>query len=264
MKKISNLINYIKELNALNKNSVVIYQMGKVGSSSIEKTLLKHGVHVIHSHKFTPENVYFYDLSIVSKFKKVAASIRFFITQYFFKIKACKVITIVRDPIDRNLSQMFHHIDLLIYERTKLDSRREVSANELFQEIFENDINLKYAEEWFEKEFYRATGFNYQRLEFDIEEGYGLAKQKEKEFLFLRFENLNSLESVIGDFCKIEDFKLDNTNRSTRKWYSDLYTEFKSHLKVGDESFNLIYNNKFYNKFYGDVSKAKSKWLKSK
>jgi hypothetical protein len=266
MNKIRNFIKLMKDLLKLNKDSVVIYQMGKVGSSSIEKSLRENGVHVLHMHKVSPSEVHFYDPSLVDRFKKFRSSIFLAIVRVIFKLRACKVITIVRDPMERTLSQMFHHIDLLIYSRSRKNSRKEVNANNLFKEIFYNDINTCYAQQWMDSEFNASMEMNYLNCDFDKEKGYGLAESKNKKVLFLRFEDLNSFDSVIGDFCGVADFELKSANRSGNKWYADLYKSFKNEMLVDKEVFDLMYKNSFYNKFYGDeYLEVKSKrWLEIK
>jgi hypothetical protein len=263
MNKIFNFIKLMKDLLRLNKDSVVIYQMGKVGSSSIEKTLKEKGIHVLHLHKIYYSDIYFYDLTIVDRFKKFRATILFFIMNIIFKRCSCKVITIVRDPMERTLSQMFHHIDLLIYSRSRKNSRKEVNANDLFKEIFYNDINTCYAQQWMTSEFNPSMGINYLNCDFDQKKGFGLAESKNKKVLFLRFEDLNSFDSIIGEFCGVKDFKLKSANRSSNKWYSDLYKSFENQMLIDKDVFDSMYKNSFYNKFYGDESlEAKSKrWL---
>lgn len=252
MNKLKNLIKLIKDFMSLDKNSVVIYQMGKVGSSSIEKALKDRGLHVLHIHKITPSKVYFYDLGIVDSLKLFRATIMFMFVNIIFKLRPCKVITIVRDPMERNLSQMFHHLDLLIYSHNKTDSRKEESANTLFKNIFQNDINLEYAQGWMEYEFNPCIGFDYKQSDFNIVKGYGISSSKNKQVLMLKFEKLNSLESVIGDFCGVENFKLASANRGGNKWYADLYKSFKSDITLNKDTFDLMYNNDFYKKFYSE------------
>ena len=261
MRKIKNLFKFIKDLLRLNESSVVIYQMGKVGSSSLEKSLKDHGLHVMHVHKLSPVNVYFYDLSIVDKFKKFRATIMFLLTKAVFKSRPCKIITIVRDPMDRNLSQMFHHIDMLVYSRSKFDTRREVPANKLFLEIFLNDINLEYGQQWMEKEFKETTGVDYKEVDFDTQAGLSTVRKGNKQIMFLRFEDLNHSEDAIGNFCDIQGFKIKRENSANNKWYNSLYKDFKNNVKIDEETFSRMYDNDFYRKFYSDRPRKFEQWV---
>ena len=117
-----------------------------------------------------------------------------------------------------------------------------------------------------DSEFNASMGINYLNCDFDKKKGFGLAESKNKKVLFLRFEDLNNFDSVIGEFCGVADFELKSANRSGNKWYADLYTSFKNEMLVDEEMFDLMYKNSFYNKFYGDeyLEVKTKRWLERK
>ncbi len=252
--KIINFYNLMHKLINVDENTVLVFQMGKVGSSSIERALVELGVNIIHLHKITNSNVYFYNPEIIDRFKRFRGRLLHFFVNMIIKRKKCKVITIVRDPMSRTLSQMFHHLDLLIYTHNKNDSRNEVSAYKLFQNIFLNDININYTDQWMNHEFNRALGVEYLHCDFNKELGYGNIDTEKKKILILRFESLNQLESVVAKFVGLREFKFSKVNRAKNKWYGDLYGNFKSEFKVSNSIFNKMYETGFYRKFYGESS----------
>ncbi|MEZ8281654.1 putative capsular polysaccharide synthesis family protein [Vibrio splendidus] len=252
MNKLTRFIEHLKDYACLNEKSVVIYQMGKVGSSSIERELKKKGIHVIHTHKLYPSDVFFYDLSRIDKLKKIRTKFHNWLTYQIFKRKKCKVITIVRDPLKRNLSQMFHHLDLLIYLRNKENTRREVDANELFLEIFKKDINLAYATDWFEKEFFPSLDINYNDIFFSKESKCSKIIKHNKEILIIKFEDINNIGEVISDFCNIGEFEIHRANDSKDKWYSSLYRDFSKTLVIDELEYKKMYSGNFYELFYKD------------
>lgn len=252
MNKLKRFIKHLNDYARLNENSIVIYQMGKVGSSSIERELKKNGVHVIHTHKLYPSDVFFYDLSRIDKMKRLRTKFHNWLTYQIFKKKKCKVITIVRDPLKRNLSQMFHHLDLLVYSRNKENTRREVSADKLFLEIFKNDINLTYANDWFEKEFFPALGIEYNDIQFDFNKKCSQLKKGNKDILIIKFEDINNINGVLSEFCNIDEFTIQRANDSKDKWYSSLYRDFSRTLVVEESEYRKMYSGKFYKLFYKD------------
>lgn len=253
----------MKDLLSINSESVIVYQMGKVGSSSIEKALHERGVHVIHMHKISNSDVFFYDPSIVGATKKIRIKVMQIFVSAIIGMKKCKVITIVRDPMDRTISQMFHHIDILIYAHTKKDSRAELTPYQLFSEIFHSDIMIDYTNKWMEKEFNRSMCVDFSEGEFDKELGYGRLLGKKKDILVVRFESIQGLEKVIGDFVGLSCFYLSKANRGSHKWYADLYKNFYSEFKVDSFIFELMYNNSYCDKYYSssDIVDRRNRWL---
>jgi len=263
-KKIANFYKLIKQIKRLNSKSVLVYQMGKVGSSSIEKELIRHGVDVMHTHKISNSDVHFYEPEIIDKLKRFRIKIMHFFVSRLVKKKKCKIITIVRDPLDRTLSQMFHHIDLLIYNHNKDDTRKEESTYDLFKSILLNDVNINYSDEWMKGEFNASIGGDYLDYDFNKKLGYGFIETSKKEILILRFEDLGGLSNVIGAFVGVDGFQLSYSNRAAHKWYGDLYKNFKKELEVSDDVFDGIYETPYFEHFYGDVvrQKKKDQWVK--
>jgi|SRR5690606_2252081 len=94
---------------------ILIYQMGKVGSSSIYASLKAKGVpKVFHLHRMNPETTQkmkrtFLEQNLLAQFRTE----QLFETIYRKAIqrrKKVKIITLVREPISRNISAFFENL----------------------------------------------------------------------------------------------------------------------------------------------------------
>jgi len=115
----------------MDKETVLIYQMGKVGSSSIYQSLGK-------SKRFKPYHIHTLNLESINKIKKRSkhkglkiekhiTDSEFILNKYFTNEtlqKKLKIITLVREPISRNIAAYFQNLD--VYH----------SDNELFQQSY--------------------------------------------------------------------------------------------------------------------------------
>lgn len=248
--KLNNFLKLVSNLRKLTNNSVVVYQMGKVGSSSVERFLLKKEIHTLHTHKISNTDIFFIHPAAISRSKYFRVKFLYIFVEWIVRRKKCKIITIIRDPMDQALSQMFHHLAFLIYTRTNKDSRKEKVANDLFKDILIQDVNYKFADEWMKLEFNNTMGVDYLDYRFNRDLGYGFINTDMKQALVLRFENLSDLTDVIAKFVGLDHFQLDAVNRGSHKWYGDLYDNFKATLTINKNMFSDMYETDYFKHFY--------------
>lgn len=252
------------------KNKILIYQMGKVGSTSLEKSIENS----IHWHSFYP----FYLQKIYkSKFNKlkipyrIIYPIEFFLMRLMVKRQIKKdieinIITLVREPISRNISWLFQVAPLVLYKHYFHVGKRENLENTLkfMEEEFYKNIWHESAEEWFERDFQKITGINVFEHGFDKTKGYTVIRKNNINVLVLKMETLYENEKIIGEFIKNRNFKLNTDNISSNKWYRDLYKSFKENFKPDQDYIDRLYNGKYMNHFYSksEIESHKNKWLK--
>jgi hypothetical protein len=115
---------------------ILIYQMGKVGSTSISKSLELFGYSsVFHIHRLNPEHIdHVRENFLTRNLEPSSFRIGKLLYRYIIEKKRhIKVITLIRDPISRNISGFFenkdnhlpteaiNHYDFHIYVKTFLD-----------------------------------------------------------------------------------------------------------------------------------------------
>ena len=71
--------------------------------------------------------------------------------------------------------------------------------------------------------------------------------------MLLTTESINHLESEIGDFLGINNFKIKSENKADRADYRFAYETYKRRLKLRQEMLDRVYfNNPYLKHFYTD------------
>ena len=244
-----------------NSDSVLVYQPAKVGSLTIEKSLDEIHIPNVHLHYFNAAyNDNLTDDEVSRYFECYKDAI--------YKNERLKIITLVREPISRDLSHMFQDIEIcgpcivLEVEGRYIDVCVEWISSKAY-EFNNNNRDYGYQFDWFDHELKAVFGVDIFEYPFDKEKGYSVIKQNNIEVLVMKLEKLNSLESVIGDFVGAPHFKLVNANESSNKTYKYLYQNVREAIKVPREVVDLYYKgNPRMDYFYTEEEKAEflKKW----
>ncbi|GGF26143.1 hypothetical protein GCM10010954_26410 [Halobacillus andaensis] len=163
-----------------------------------------------------------------------------------------KIISIVREPVSRNLSMYFQafHVPLMDIN-SSTDNRQESNTNlQAFRNDFFNKFNHHYGVNWFDDEFKKTWGIDIYEYPFHKEEGYTVIEKGNVEVLLLKMEKLNDSEEVIRDFLEMEEFTLKNENMGDKKWYQSVYREFKQNIEPSEEYLDDLYRSKYMDHFY--------------
>jgi hypothetical protein len=116
---------------------------------------------------------------------------------------------------------------------------------------------------WFDNEIKAVLGIDVYKHPFNREKGYSIIKQDNIEVLVLKLEKLNTLESVIGEFVGVSDFKLVNINEANSKPVKYLYKNVRESIKLPRKIFDFYYkDNPRMNHFYTKEEQAEflKKW----
>lgn len=223
-----------------NDEMLLIYQPGKVGSRSLYWSLKDYGKYVLHSHVLT------------------GAEQEEDTLQTLLEQKSAKVISLVREPLARRISEMWQNIP----------SVNRYSAEVDFAEIeqFYFQEGFEYHEfQWFHRELESVLGINVYDCPFDKEKGYTVIQKNNIELLLMKVEQLNALEEVVGSFVGIPDFRLQNKNISKEKRYRFAYQAYLETFMLPDKRLKQIYyENPYMNFFYTEeeINGFYRKWLK--
>lgn len=238
--------------------------MGKVASSTIENSLSKQ-FKITHTHSLFKNYITGEQFNLNNPIKKRDHKFIMgkMISIYLKKIKRdVKIITLVRDPIARNISMFFQDLHLLLNDEFTGNARTEYQTGNFFEYFFHKKINHFYFNEWFDKELLKALDINIYNYSFDKEAGYKIIKKDNISILIIKVEKLNQLENEIKKFTGYSDFELVRTNSANRKWYSEIYKNFKNNVKFDENLINKIYTTKFVKHFYSEneIKKFKNRW----
>lgn len=266
---------YINSVNFNVRPPVLIYQMGKVGSTSVYKSLKKFAIihPIFHVHWFSKEGMV--------RAEKIKAEIRDPIFDMHLRrckllrskynngnIKRLKIITLVRDPIDREVSNLFQNIE--IFNRHLINHKKQIKINDALK-LIRKKIELKlldvdYCINWFDDEFNRALSVDIYDYPFDKEKGYSIIKYKHIDILIIKLEKANScFKSAIKEFFGIQsEKKLVKANIGDKKRYSNEMKFIKENLRVSPKACESIYSVKYVNHFYSqkEINGFIAKWSK--
>lgn len=223
-----------------NDEIILIYQPGKVGSATVYKSILNYKRHVLHCHRL--EDIGEDDSSLLK----------------LLELKSGKIISLVRDPVARQIAAMWQSITQVhLY-----------SAGADFAEIenyFFPERSIRGGFGWFNGQMKKVFNIDVFEYPFDHEKGYSIFQKGNIEVLLMKMEKLNDLEDVIGEFLNIKNFKLWNENESICKPYRFAYKDYKADFKLGKEVLEKLYIKSQYTKhFYSEQERESmyKKWLK--
>jgi len=269
---------------------ILIYTVGKVGSSTVADSLSAHGVgaSLYHLHWLTPERLA-HDEAI-----QRAASARHrgtpleahFRPRYVWRGQyLCervrrpppgggrwKIVTLVRDPLARNVSSFFQNLPLLDYDyRARLAARSEDEVVGELLALFESaylapaGVTDRDGDPltWFDDELARVFDVDVYAQPFPTAQGYARYGSERADVLLLRLEDLDRCaRTAFGEFLGLQGFALRHQQVAEEKAYASLYRRFRAALRVPEPQLDRIYGSRYGQHFYTDAERAgfRSRW----
>ncbi len=242
---------------------VIVFQMGKVASSSIYQSIKNlGGFEVHHVHRMHPDSIN--TMTKVMQSKGLAAlkvdidGLRLY-RQYIRQSQAIKVITLVREPISRNMSAYFQNLEEYEGDK-KIFSKLELSELiRAFLSKYQHKVPLR----WFDKEFKAALGVDVYAYPFDKQLGYQRIQEGATDILIFKHDLDDQVkEQVIRDFLESPDFVLTNANEGDNKIYGEVYKAFRESIVFPCSYIDEMLSAKYTKHFYTDeeIAAIRSKW----
>lgn len=274
------------------ENPVLIYTMGKVGSSSLEYSLRSAApeLDVLHLHWLVTENLARDERVYreAARRHRGTAAARKFRPRYIWlgrhfssRVKRDRpdgsrwdVITLVRDPVARNVSSFFQNL-LLFFgydwaEELRLKAEGTVVAElcELFRASFlqEDWVNSGKDSDpltWFDEELLRTFGVDVFEDEFPKEVGFTILDRPRVRVLLARLEDLDRcVAPAMEQFLGLTGFALHRRNVGLEKGYSSLYRRFVESVEFPKEYLDRLYDSKVSRHFYTEKELAafRARW----
>ena len=269
-------LDMLKKAADISENGVLIYQPGKVGSQSIEKSVNCDCVQfhtVVVPYMFPQRNIKVLK-SNISKIKK----------------KKLKIITGIREPISRDMAAFFQNSDIMLWPVTSINN----NIFSFYGDYYNSDDVIEYDDfklripmwsqtlcssfsewvnsivcngcdefNWFVYELERVFGINVYNEPFDRELGYTVIKYENIELFIYQIEKLNYLEKELSEFLDDSTFKLKRKNYAEDKIYKYVYASAKEKFKLKSDYIDYYYkNNDQFNHFYNKEFRYKweEKW----
>ena len=243
----------------LSKTAIIVYQMGKVGSTTVYYSLNKQLflTPVFHVHSLSDDTLKEYE-KFYRSVGKIPDRIRYlrhgnFLRQKLNESKAIawKIITLVREPIIRDISIFFQQIDRKF--PNGIDTSEIINILQRHFASFEESTD--YACTWFDREIKTNFDIDIYDFVFDKQKGYHIIKEKDKEVLIIRLEALNNCFQVaLGEFLAInKPIKILSKNIAKDKQYKNQYLEVVNNIKIPKDVCELVYSSKHVKHFYSDA-----------
>ena len=251
---------------------IFVYQMGKVGSSSVERSLKVRGIRnpVYHVHFFS-------DARIASA-ERYYRSINARLPRHLKRSKALrekadrneigswKIITLVRDPVAREISNVFQN--MRDFNPDLIDANGNIKtklvADFLTHRFSTFDEETDFACTWFDKEIRIAFDVDVFSYDFDLAQGYQLIRKGNVEVLVLRMEDLNKrFEEAMAEFLGCEKrIELRKRNLAKNKPYHDVYKSVIGDIRLSRPVCEKIYASNYVRHFYSKemIEELVTKW----
>lgn len=261
---------------------VLIYQFGKVGSSTLRESLrrspLKRPVYQVHRlseegigsyrEKYAkfPNSRHLADCLAIGQTlrDKLAIDGR---DDTGTPTPKFSVITITRDPIAAMLSTFFQTLD-----NKRADQFRHADGSpdtarilKVIHRQFKNfDESTNRICSWFDREIHTTLGIDVFAHPFDTHQGYQVIRTPSVDLLLLRLEDLNRIGAlVVSEFLELPTpLKLQSYNRRDRKGLADLYEHVKANLDLPKAVCRKIYRSQYAAHFYSKQERREfiKKW----
>lgn len=249
------------------RTPVIIYQMGKVGSSSTYHALLSLGFFTLHCHFLVAEriskNLEHPPYQDYMPYRMQFLHWLWIHDHIVAPGRPAKFITLVRDPIANTIASYFEgRIDRFS------DESQRMTVEEV-QQAFdaERDAILEDRLTWFDREMKQALGIDVYATPFDKERGYARYQQGNFEVLLLKLEMDDAIkERAIAEFLGLETFQLAHANIGEEKMYADLYRRFKQDVIIPADALEMAYSSQFVRHFYTDseIAMFRSRWERNR
>ena len=254
---------------------VLIYQMPKVGSQTIEATLdessfpyrvvrlhylsrafaktLRHGLGSPVADPAWKSQVRMQLDSLKETSRLVR--LRRMLIAFGFRIPRLEIITGVRELVGLVLASIFENH---LYFSADLESL-DVEA---CREALLHPKTFKTLRDWFDLELKTFTGIDVFRYRFPRKDGCAVYENRFARVLVYRFEALPHMADRLRRFLGCEIPALTNRNLGDHKTYADRYRHIKGQLRLPAKFVSTLYQCKMMQHFYSpeELNLFQSRW----
>ena len=254
---------------------IVVFQVGKVGSITIQKALqdLQLGVPIYHCHclanfEWVLERARthlpnFSEAPLKGGAKTSLETWKEIRDKFDASDKRWHFISAVREPVTRNVSAFFQGIQERIPDFA-VRVAQGITIQEV-EQVFLDDVIANQAPHiWFEKQFEPVVGVDVYQGPYPFKEGFQIFETERARALLLRLEDFEwALENAMNSFLGIPDFKIsDKRNTSEEKAYGDFIKRFLREIRLPDWYLKSQYESQYARHFYTDEEREElmAKW----
>lgn len=242
------------------ENPILVWTMGKVGSSSIAKSLRHAGFDCRHLHTLRPEMLEMHRKRHIAKgldlrahfMEHTQAAIE---SIPHWRTEGVRIVTLVREPLERNVSAYFHNLALLAPELSDEDVAGHV---EKFLEVYPHGVPLR----WIDEELSRALGFDFYALPFDRSARYSYYEIDRLQICVMRTDAEDEQKSAALERLVDEWVPILASNVSSKKSYASIYKRVREAVAMPKPLIERAYNSRYVQHFWTpeEIAGFRAKW----
>lgn len=254
-------------------NPIIVYQMGKVGSTTMVRSLqaLRLNVPIYHLHFLNEADQIeawakktLLDPTYVLQMVKQSRDVRKTLDRA--DAPRYNLISMVRAPVPRNISMMFQNADSYFPGWESRYHAGTLPFDEI-TEFFLKEFQEETPNFWFEREVRDVFGLDVYATPFDKARGYQIYENARARMLVMRLEDLNRVApAALCEFLRIPDFQMVSANIGESNPHGGLYKEYLNALRLPDEFIDQTHAKHYARHFYTpeELEASVARWRSAK
>lgn len=194
--------------------------------------------------------------------KGLAPRRTFYTTEMLYKVlsapgfdgKRVTVVSAVRDPIERMISDFFQNLERYTPDR-RYPAMGQYSAAD-YAKWFETEFDIFRSSDWFEEQFRDLFSLDLYATTFDQEKGFQIVRSDEVVGGIIRYDRIKDAASAYFLELLGADIELHRSNDSSAKVYADVYEDFKQRVRFDREALERLYEQEYVRHFYTGPERA--------
>ena len=257
---------------------ILVYQMGKVASQTVVETLDQAGIAspVFHLHVLDDQAIADDERRRRAHWTRDGTVNHLWTSQHVKRRLASepqgmwRIVTLVRDPIARNVSMFFQVTHRWIAaDEQRRSYRTDPSSflDELRRRFLEDFDGHDFPDLWFDAELGRFFGIDVYESPFPTSRGYALYENERARVLVIRVEDLRACAGdAFKTFFGIDIGEtLQEANIADNKHYADVYRQFVESVELPLPYIARMYDSRYARHFYteDELDAFRRRWIRS-
>lgn len=232
---------------------VLIHTMGKVGSMALADAVHRadiDGVEVFHTHRLIDHN----NPTVIAEREGLAPRRTWFVSSALVRClddrsKPCVVLSVVRDPLERNISGFFQTIERYLPDRRPINPSSPPEVDQLL-ELFIDKWPHFAITDWLDREI--AAHFDVDPYErpFDPELGFSMHEACGRVVGIARHDRFpHAAKGMLRAALDVDEISLTRRNATGDKHVAGLVDEFKQRLSLPANIVEALYDSRYARHF---------------
>jgi hypothetical protein len=234
---------------------ICVYQMGKVGSTAVHRAIAAQALPVPLYHAHMLAELDAIEASVRQNYAAPSSTLRQLahgreLAEMIRRDPTVRwnVITIVREPVVRNVSAFFESLQEFV-PGARTVGTSAADLREIFLERFGHTAPIY----WLQRQLTPVFGIDPYTTPFPHSAGYQIIEGERARLLILRYEDLRGCFSqALQEFLGINVRRLPQANDSGAKWYHQLQRDFLDDFAFPASYLELMYESDYAQHFYTD------------